>query len=101
MRYNEQAYIVKISNIDDGMGGVTEEYETVQEIKCRVLPYTIRTVNDAGIPTTFSQNRLLTRDKIDSDLLHSEFLIQYKDVIYKKNSATDYNKCIVIEMELK
>ena len=101
MRYNEQAYIVKVSNIDDGIGGVTEEYETVQEIKCRVLPYTIRTVNDAGIPTTFSQNRLLTRDKIGSDLLHSEFLIQYKDVIYKKNSATDYNKCIVIEMELK
>ena len=101
MRYNEVAYILTISNESDGMGGITETYKTVQEIKCRVLPYTLRTVNDAGIPTIFSQNRLLTRDKIDSDLLHSEFLIQYKDVIYKKNSATDYNKCIVIEMEIK
>lgn len=101
MRYGEVAYIIKASSINDGMGGVTETYETVQEIKCKVLPYTLRTTDDAGIPVIFTQNRLLTREKIDSSILHSEFLIKHEDVIYKKNSATDYGKCIVIEMEIK
>lgn len=101
MRYNDQATILSIKQIDDGMGGLTESYESAKTIKCKVLPYTVQTTTDAGIPVMYSLNKLITKEKINSKLLLNDFLIEYNGIIYKKLSFTDYTKCIIIEMETK
>lgn len=101
MRYNDQATILSITQIVDDMGGLTESYEPVKTVKCKVLPYTVQTTTDAGIPAIYSLNKLITKEKIDSELLLKDILIEHNGITYKKLSYTDYTKCIIIEMETK
>lgn len=101
MRYNEIAQILTIANVKDDFGGFVEESKLYKKVKCKVAPYTLKTVDSAGAPCIYSYNKLLTKDKIDSSILRNDFEIIYNNVSYKKIAATDYGKCIVIEMETK
>ena len=99
MHYNETAKIITVSEVDDGMGGYTEEKTLVATIKCKVAPYTVRDVESAGLPSVHSKNKLFTQSKDFIDDIYSDYLIEYKDVMYRRLSVMDAGKCLIIEIE--
>jgi hypothetical protein len=105
MHYNEIAKIIAVIEEPDGMGGYTEVREEVATIKCKVAPYTVRDVSSAGIPSVHSKNKLFTRDKDFAsetdkiDDIFSDYLIEYKGVMYRRLTVMDAGKCLIIEIE--
>ena len=99
MDYRENALILTVSEQDDGMGGLSKIEKEAATIKCKVAPYTVKTTDSAGIPSTYSRNKLFTKDKTDVDDIYSDYFIEYKSVKYKKISVMDAGKCLIIEME--
>lgn len=99
MDYRDRANIITVSERDDGMGGLEIVKETVATIKCKIAPYTVKTINSAGLPLTYSRNKLFTKDKSFVDDIYSDYFIKYKDIEYKKISVMDAGKCLIIEME--
>ena len=99
MIYNETAKIYTASDVSDGMGGFEEQMELKAEIPCKVAPYTVRTVNSAGLIITKSRNKLFTQKKDYLDDIYSDYYIEYKGIIYNKLSVMDAGKCLIIEME--
>ena len=99
MHYNELAEIYTVSEVDDGMGGYTEERILVATIKCKIAPYTVRDVSSAGIPSVHSKNKLFTQDKNFIDDIYSDYLIVHKGVTYRRLTVMDAGKCLIIEIE--
>lgn len=99
MHYNELAEIYTVSEVNDGMGGYTEERTLVATIKCKVAPYTVRDVASAGIPSVHSKNKLFTQDKNFIDDIYSDYLIIHKGVTYRRLTVMDAGKCLIIEIE--
>ena len=99
MDYRDRANIITVSEKDDGMGGLEMVKETVATIKCKIAPYTVKTINSAGLPLTYSRNKLFTKDKSFIDDIYSDYFIEYKNIKYKKLSVMDAGKCLIIEME--
>ena len=99
MIYNETANIYTVSEVSDGMGGYNEEKELKATIPCKVAPFTVRTVNSAGLIITKSRNKLFTQNKTFLDNIYSDYYIEYKGTIYNKLSVMDAGKCLIIEME--
>ena len=99
MIYNETAKIYTASDVSDGMGGYEEQMEFKAEIPCKVAPFTVRTVNSAGLIITKSRNKLFTQNKSYLDDIYSDYYIEYKGVLYNKLSVMDAGKCLIIEME--
>lgn len=99
MIYNETARIYTASDVSDGMGGFEEKMELKAEIPCKVAPFTVRTVNSAGLIITKSRNKLFTQEKDYLDDIYSDYYIEYKGVLYNKLSVMDAGKCLIIEME--
>ena len=99
MIYNEIAKIYTASDVSDGMGGYEEQMEFKAEIPCKVAPFTVRTVNSAGLIITKSRNKLFTQNKSYLDDIYSDYYIEYKGVLYNKLSVMDAGKCLIIEME--
>ena len=99
MIYNEMAKIYTASDVSDGMGGYEEQMELKAEIPCKVAPFTVRTVNSAGLIITKSRNKLFTQEKDFLDDIYSDYYIEYKGVLYNKLSVMDAGKCLIIEME--
>ena len=99
MHYNELADIYTVSEVDDGMGGYTEEKTLVATIKCKVAPYTVRDVVSAGIPSVHSKNKLFTQDKDFIEDVYSDYLIVHKGVTYRRLTVMDAGKCLIIEIE--
>lgn len=99
MIYNETAKIYTVSEVSDGMGGYNEEMDVKAEIPCKVAPFTVRTVNSAGLIITKSRNKLFTQEKDYLDDIYSDYYIEYKGVLYNKLSVMDAGKCLIIEME--
>ena len=99
MIYNETAKIYTASDVSDGMGGFEEQMELKAEIPCKVAPFTVRTVNSAGLIITKSRNKLFTQNKSYLDDIYSDYYIEYKGVLYNKLSVMDAGKCLIIEME--
>jgi hypothetical protein len=99
MDYRDRANIITVSERDDGMGGLERVEYTTATIKCKVAPYTVKTINSAGLPLTYSRNKLFTKDKSFVDDIYSDYFIKYKDIEYKKISVMDAGKCLIIEME--
>ena len=99
MHYNETAKIITVSEVEDGMGGYTEVREEVATIKCKVAPYTVRDVESAGLPSVHSKNKLFTQNKDFIDDIYSDYLIEYKEVMYRRLSVMDAGKCLIIEIE--
>lgn len=99
MHYNELADIYTVSEVDDGMGGYTEERVLVATIKCKVAPYTVRDVSSAGIPSVHSKNKLFTQNKDFIDDIYSDYLIVHKGVTYRRLTVMDAGKCLIIEIE--
>ena len=99
MHYNESADIYTVSEVNDGMGGYTEERTLVATIKCKVAPYTVRDVSSAGIPSVHSKNKLFTQSKDFIDDIYSDYLIVHKGVTYRRLTVMDAGKCLIIEIE--
>ena len=99
MNYNETAKIFTVVEVDDGMGGFIRERVLVAEIKCKVAPYTVKTIDSAGLPFIHSMNKLFTQNKTFISDIYSEYLIEYKGVVYRKKALMDANKCLIIEIE--
>lgn len=99
MDYRENATIITVSEKSDDMGGIEKKEKVVATIKCKVAPYTVRTVDSAGLPTTYSRNKLFTKDKKFLKDIYSDYFIEYDNVKYKKISVMDAGKCLIIEME--
>lgn len=99
MDYRDRANIITVSERDDGMGGLERVEYTTATIKCKVAPYTVKTINSAGLPLTYSRNKLFTKDKSFIDDIYSDYFIEYKNIKYKKLSVMDAGKCLIIEME--
>lgn len=99
MHYNETAKIITVSEVEDGMGGYTEVREEVATIKCKVAPYTVRDVESAGLPSVHSKNKLFTQNKDFIKDIYSDYLIEYKEVMYRRLSVMDAGKCLIIEIE--
>ena len=99
MNYNESAKIYTVSERKDDMGGYNQERVLVATIQCKVAPYTVREVNSAGLLITYSRNKLFTQNKTFVDDIYSDYLIEYKGIIYRKVTIMDANKCLIIEME--
>lgn len=99
MNYNELADIFTVLEQDDGMGGFTKTTVKAATIKCKVATYTVKTVDSAGLPSTYSRNKLFTKDKKFINDIYSDYFIQYKGIKYKKLSVMDAGKCLIIEME--
>ena len=99
MHYNELAEIYTVSEVDDGMGGYTEERTLVATIKCKIAPYTVRDVASAGIPSVHSKNKLFTQNKNFIDDIYSDYLIVHKGVTYRRLTVMDAGKCLIIEIE--
>lgn len=99
MDYRERATIITVSEKDDGMGGLNRKEETVATIKCKVAPYTVKTIDSAGLPLVYSRNKLFTKDKTFVNDIYSDYFIEYENVRYKKISVMDVGKCLIIEME--
>ena len=99
MHYNETADIYTVSEVNDGMGGYTEERTLVATIKCKVAPYTVRDVSSAGIPSVHSKNKLFTQSKDFIDDIYSDYLIVHKGVTYRRLTVMDAGKCLIIEIE--
>lgn len=99
MNYNESAKIYTVNEVADNMGGYNQEKVLVATIQCKVAPYTVRTVNSAGLLETYSRNKLFTQEKSFIDDIYSDYLIEYKGVMYRKVTIMDANKCLIIEME--
>lgn len=99
MDYRDRANIITVSEKDDGMGGLERVEYTTATIKCKVAPYTVKTINSAGLPLTYSRNKLFTKDKSFIDDIYSDYFIEYKNIKYKKLSVMDAGKCLIVEME--
>lgn len=99
MNYNESAKIYTVSERKDNMGGYEQVKSDPITIKCKVAPYTVRTVNSAGLLETYSRNKLFTQNKAFIDDIYSDYLIEYKGIMYRKITIMDANKCLIIEME--
>lgn len=99
MNYNESAKIYAVTEVADNMGGYNQERVLVATIQCKVAPYTVREVNSAGLLITYSRNKLFTQNKTFVDDIYSDYLIEYKGIIYRKVTIMDANKCLIIEME--
>lgn len=99
MDYRDRANIITVSEKDDGMGGLKKVEDKVATIKCKIAPYTVKTINSAGLPITYSRNKLFTKDKSFVDDIYSDYFIEYKDIKYKKISVMDAGKCLIVEME--
>ena len=99
MIYNESANIYTVSEVSDGMGGYSEDKELRATIPCKVAPYTVRTVNSAGLIITKSRNKLFTQNKDFLENIYSDYYIEYKGILYNKLSVMDAGKCLIIEME--
>ena len=99
MNYNESAKIYTVKQRKDSMGGYREEKILVATIQCKVAPYTVNTVSSAGLLVTSSKNKLFTQDKGFIEDIYSDYLIEYKGIIYRKLTIMDANKCLIIEME--
>lgn len=99
MNYNEIADIYTVSEVDDGLGGFEQTMNLEATIRCKVAPYTVKVVDNAGIPMTYSNNKLFTQNKKFLDDIYSPFYIVYKGVTYKKINVMDAGKCLIIEME--
>lgn len=99
MDYRDRANIITVSERDDGMGGLERVEYTTATIKCKVAPYTVKTINSAGLPLTYSRSKLFTKDKSFIDDIYSDYFIEYKNIKYKKLSVMDAGKCLIVEME--
>ncbi len=99
MNYNESAKIYTVSEQNDNMGGYEQVRKEVATIPCKVAPYTVRTVDSAGLLVTYSRNKLFTQNKTFVDDIYSEYLIEYKGIVYRKTTIMDTGKCLIIEME--
>lgn len=103
MNYNESAIIYTVSEHSDGFGGYDQERILVATIQCRVAPFTVRTIDSAGLLITKSRNKLFTQNKTFMDAIdkniYSDYLIEYKGIMYRKLSIMDAGKCLIIEME--
>jgi hypothetical protein len=99
MNYNESAKIYTVNEVADNMGGYRQERKEVATIKCKVAPYTVRTVNSAGLLETYSRNKLFTQNKSFVADIYEDYLIEYKGIMYRKVTIMDANKCLIIEME--
>lgn len=99
MDYRERATIITVSEENDGIGGLKTAEQEVATIKCKVAPYTVKVIDSAGLPQTYSRNKLFTKDRKFLDNIYSDYFIKYKNVKYKKISVMDVGKCLIIEME--
>jgi hypothetical protein len=99
MIYNESAKIYTVSEQSDGMGGYEQIKSEPITIPCKVAPYTVRTINSAGLIITKSRNKLFTQNKDFLENIYSDYYIEYKGILYNKLSVMDAGKCLIIEME--
>ena len=99
MDYRERADIYTVVVKDDGMGGKKETKKKVATIGCKVAPYTVKTINSAGLPFTYSKNKLFTKDTDFLDDIYCDYYIVHKGTTYKKKTVMYTKKCLIIEME--
>ena len=98
MDYREKATILVTEKISDNIGGYEEIERKVKVIKCKVAPYTVKSIDSKGREIAYSLNKLFTKEKILDDL-DADFLISYNNKRYKKVSIADYGKCYMVVME--
>ena len=99
MNYNETAKIFTVSEVEDDMGGFVKTRVLIATIKCKVAPYTVNAINSAGLVESHSINKLFTQNKKFISDIYSDYLIEYKGVLYRKTSVMDANKCLIISIE--
>ena len=99
MDYRDNATIILPGKpISDGAGGFITQEKERKDIKCKVAPYTVKTIDSKGREVSYSLNKLFTRQNIVDDL-DEDFKILYEDKIYNKVSIADYGKCFMVVME--
>lgn len=98
MDYREKATILVTEKISDNMGGYKETEIELKTIKCKVAPYTVKSIDSKGREISYSLNKLFTKEKILDDL-DSDFSVLYSGKRYKKVSTADYGKCYMVIME--
>lgn len=98
MDYREKATILVTEKISDNMGGYKETEIELETIKCKVAPYTVKSIDSKGREISYSLNKLFTKEKILDDL-DSDFSVLYGGKRYKKVSTADYGKCYMVIME--
>nr|DAN61029.1 MAG TPA: PORTAL PROTEIN, 15 PROTEIN, HEAD PROTEIN, TAILED BACTERIOPHAGE, SIPHOVIRIDAE.6A [Caudoviricetes sp.] len=98
MDYREKATILVTEKISDNMGGYKETEIELKTIKCKVAPYTVKSIDSKGREISYSLNKLFTKEKILDDL-DSDFSVLYGGKRYKKVSTADYGKCYMVIME--
>lgn len=98
MDYRERATILVQEKISDNMGGYETKESELKTIKCKVAPYTVKSIDNKGREIAYSLNKLFTKEKILDDL-DSDFFISYNNKRYKKVSVADYGKCYMVVME--
>lgn len=94
MEYRDTVKILMIENVRDELGGLIEELVVVDEIKCKIAPYSVKTVPDILVPHPYSSIKFFTR----SDVLNEddEFYLMVNNKVYKKINFSDYGKCKLI-----
>ena len=99
MDYRDNATIILFEEpTSDGAGGFINQEKERKDIKCKVAPYTVKTVDSKGREVSYSLNKLFTKESIVDDL-DEDFKILYEDKIYNKVSIADYGKCFMVVME--
>lgn len=99
MDYRDNATIILFKEpTSDGAGGFINQEKERKDIKCKVAPYTVKTIDSKGREVSYSLNKLFTRQSIVDDL-DEDFKILYEDKIYNKVSIADYGKCFMLVME--
>lgn len=99
MDYRDNATIILPGKpISDGAGGFITQEKERKDIKCKVAPYTVKTVDSKGREVSYSLNKLFTKESIVNDL-DEDFEILHKSKLYKKVSIADYGKCFMVVME--
>ena len=99
MDYRDNATIILFGKpTSDGAGGFITQEKERKDIKCKVAPYTVKTIDSKGREVSYSLNKLFTRQNIVDDL-DEDFKILYEDKTYNKVSIADYGKCFMVVME--
>lgn len=99
MDYRDNATIILFGeSTSDGVGGFIPQEKERKDIKCKVAPYTVKTVDSKGREVSYSLNKLFTKESIVNDL-DEDFKVSYRGNLYNKVSIADYGKCFMVVME--
>lgn len=95
MQFIDNASIIFIEQIEDGIGGYTDIEREECEIKVKVAPYRVEVGQICTIPNPNSSVKFFTNTVLpfDEDAM---FYIDYNGKRYKKVSIINYGKCIMI-----